>query len=89
MDYDENRQLKDWNKLADNIDKAMADEGYIVSKANTDRDGTSSASKKRYLTYTKTNADGDGIMVVFENMGTSFIYVYIYKAGDWQLDRRA
>lgn len=89
MDYDENRQLNDWNKLANNIDKAMEDEGFKFSNANSDKDGTSSASKKRYLTYIKTNADGDGIMVVFENMGTSFIYVYIYKTGDWQLDRRA
>lgn len=88
-EFDENTQITNWTELVDKIGTAFTAEGYKLSQANTDIEGKRSASKNRYLTFTKTNDDGDGVMIVFENTGTCWIYISIYKVGEWKLSTRA
>lgn len=88
MEYDENMRITNWAELIEEIDAAMTAVGYKIQESNTDRWGTRSSSKSRYLCYTYDDGNG-GVQVVFENNGTSWIYIDIYNLGDWRLSARA
>lgn len=79
---DENSRIKDFDSLKAKIDAAMAENGYQVSKQNTDVSGGASGQADRYLSYIK----GD-IMVVINNNHTKWLFIDFYHAGTWSLKR--
>lgn len=90
LNYDINSKITDWEEITAKINTVLTQAGYSYLQGNSDPNGTRSASKNRYLCYTKTNSGADGgVQIVFENNGTRWISMYIYKLGDWTLSTRA
>lgn len=80
--YDENGRITDYPELMAEVQRVLEGYGFSLSLANTDTTGGESGQSARYVTFIK----GD-IQIVFENLGTKYIYIDIYKTGDWTLKR--
>lgn len=79
-DYDEYMKPNDYEGLMDALGAELAKVGYVSDEVNTDTKN----SGNRYVSFVNNDT---GLMVVVQNIGTRFFYVYIYKAGDWTLSR--
>ena len=79
-DYDEYSKPNDYNGLMDKLGAALAEVGYKNDETNTD----TSKEGNRYVSFVNNDTQ---LMVVVQNIGTRFFYVYIYKVGDWTLSK--
>lgn len=80
--YDENYQITNYEELMEELQIALAKEGFTLSVANTDTSGGATGRSSKYVCFIKGN-----IQIVIENIGTRYLYVYFYQTGDWTLKR--
>lgn len=75
-EYDENGKITNYEELMEEIRVMLEAKGYKLSMGNTN----TTDPRNRNVTFIK-----DGVQIVFNNIGTRFIYIYFYQTGDWTL----
>ena len=81
-EFDENGQITNYDELMSELRKAFEKEGFKYSVENSDTTGGETGKSDRYVCFIK----GD-VQVVVQNNHTRHFFIYVYKTGDWKLNK--
>ena len=81
-EFDENGQITNYDELMSELRKVFEKEGFKYSVENSDTTGGETGRSDRYVCFIK----GD-VQVVVQNNHTRHFFIYVYKTGDWKLNK--
>lgn len=81
-EYDSNTRILNYDELMAQFKTELGKLGFALSPANTDTTGGESGMANRYVCFIKND-----VQIVIENNGTKHFWIYLYKTGDWTLNK--